>query len=870
MHFPSLNKKIGQTSNDVLWIGIILSLTVCISSMVLINVAYKRQINAWEKQLESVSLILALQTSQSVDTAHVVLDTVADLLENFQISDEDDFRKKMNSKEAFNIIQERKMGLAQIDVVSVIDRNANNINFSRYYPVKGINLAERDYVIAHNIDPDLPFYVSSSVRNKGNGKWTFYLSKKVFDTKKRFVGLVIVGLSVNFLTEFYEKISLNLGEEVGIHLLQENLSLIAMYPSQDDLYGKKISEHLIKKSLPSPKITEMVLNKNMTDSFYLAQDSLIAYRVVPSYPLISVINVPLKVVLESWYKVSSQIILFACLGLIAIFLAVRYFTRSLQLNDQYVMKLEELTVIAENANKTKSKFLAMMSHEIRTPLNGILGMAQSLLHDGIQAKDKSNSINVIIKSGKNLLALLNNVLEMSKNEFVKIQILKTPCLVEELLQDSINLFSESASDNKISLSWTSDTTPNTYYFLDVIRVKQVLNNLISNALKFTQNGSVNVSVSHINKPDQSVVLKFVVSDTGIGISPEDQNQLFKYFSQVNNDHVYAEGGSGLGLSIVANLVNLMQGEYGVKSESNNGATFWFRIPTTLVSPLSSELSTPIISLDAVSQDLRSASGRILIAEDNPTNALVLSTLIKNLAPNISCEIVTNGSLAVESFKKQPDLFAIFMDIQMPVMGGIEATRLINTHRRLNHLKNIPIIAVTAFVDIGDQVMYLQEGMHFLAKPIDNKKLSEILLRSLRRSTHLALSSGMPSITRADAQIVRQIFNYHNMIQYLGGDAALAKVMIQSAMMELPKYLIQIFVEFDNGNLTKVKDLFHTLKGLTSQIGCDYLHHKISQIHNTLRSGDSVSAETLGELRSDYADVVVAIKQQGFLSEIPER
>lgn len=868
MQLPSLNKKISQTSNDVLWIGILLSLVVCISSMVLINVAYKRQINAWQKQLESVSLILALQTSQSIDTAHVVLDTVADLLEKFQISNEDDFRTKMTTKEVFKIIQDRKMGMTQIDVVSVIDRNGNNINFSRYYPVKGINLAERDYVIAHNIDPDLPFYVSNSVRNKGNGKWTFYLSKKVFDTEKRFVGLVIVGLSVNFLTEFYEKISLNLGEKVGIHLLQENFSQIAMYPNQDDLYGKKISEHLIKKPLPSQKISEKIFSKNITDNFYIGEDSLIANRVVPSYPLISVIEVPLKVVLESWYKVSSQIILFACLGLIAIFIAVRYFVRSLQLNDQYVKKLEELTVIAENANQTKSKFLAMMSHEIRTPLNGILGMAQSLLHDGIKAQDKSVSINVIIKSGKNLLALLNNVLEMSKNEFVKIQIVKTPCLLEELLQDSINLFSESASENKISLSWTSDTTPNTYYFLDVIRVKQVLNNLISNSLKYTKNGSINVAVRIINKPDQAVVLEFLVSDSGIGISPEDQNLLFKYFSQVNNGNVYAEGGSGLGLSIVANLVNLMLGEYGVKSERNNGATFWFRIPTTLVLPPPLELSTTIITLDALSQDLRSASGRILIAEDNPTNALVLSTLIKNLAPDISCEIVTNGSLAVESFKKQPDLFAIFMDIQMPVMGGIEATQLINTHRRLNHLKNIPIIAVTAFVDIGDQVMYLQEGMHFLAKPIDNKKLSEILRRFVIRVTHQALSSGMPSITQADSHFVRQIFNYHDMIQYLGGDAALAKVMIQSAMMELPKYLIQIFGEFENGNLIKVKDLVHTLKGLTSQIGCDYLHHKISQIHNTLRSGDSVSAETLGELRFDYADVVVAIKQQGFLSEIP--
>lgn len=521
------------------------------------------------------------------------------------------------------------------------------------------------------------------------------------------------------------------------------------------------------------------------------------------------------------------------------------------------------------SNRTKSKFLATMSHEIRTPLNGILGMAQHLLHKNIHVDEDNKAIKTIIESGKNLLVLLNDILDISKIEAGKIEIIPTPSLLRDVLQENINLFSESALAKKIHLYWTSDIPPNTYYLLDAIRIKQILSNLISNALKFTEYGSVSVVVSHITMPDHTVVLEFIVSDTGIGISLEDQNSLFKYFSQISDGHVYAEGGSGLGLSIVANLVNLMQGEYGVKSEKNNGAIFWFRIPTAEVSAPPKELSTSFTNEYMPSQALQISSGRILIAEDNPTNALVLTTLIKNLAPNIDCLIVTNGSLAVEAFKQQPDFFAIFMDIQMPVMGGIEATRLINSYSRSLHLRNIAMIAVTAFVENDDHAIYLQEGMDFLAKPIDNFKLHEILLRCLQRTSDQGLPTHLPFDVLAEPYIAPLVFNHQGMIQYLGGDVVLAQVMIQSAMMEAPKYFNQMYDAFDHGNWLEVKNLTHTLKGLIAQIGGDYLAHKIGQIDRTLRNGETVSAEILGELKSDYAYLLEEIKQQGFLSVAPD-
>ena len=206
MRLPIISKRYSKTSNEVLWLGFALLTILIAFGYIAIHTAKERQIESWRRQLDSVTLTLALQTSQSIDTATVVLDTVYSAVQKYNIQDEEDFRKKMSTKEIFDVLQNRKMGLNHIDVVAVVANNGDNLNFSRFYPITPINLAERDYFKAHKEDPNLPLYISAPVKNKGNGKWTFYVTRRVSNSAGEFLGLVIVGLSVDYLTDFYSQV----------------------------------------------------------------------------------------------------------------------------------------------------------------------------------------------------------------------------------------------------------------------------------------------------------------------------------------------------------------------------------------------------------------------------------------------------------------------------------------------------------------------------------------------------------------------------------------------------------------------------------------------------------------------------------------
>jgi signal transduction histidine kinase/ActR/RegA family two-component response regulator len=383
---------------------------------------------------------------------------------------------------------------------------------------------------------------------------------------------------------------------------------------------------------------------------------------------------------------------------------------------------------AETSNRAKSTFLATMSHEIRTPMNGILGMAQLLMMPGLSEAERREFSRTILSSGQLLLTLLNDILDLSKVEAGKIELLHDVFAPRDLLHETENLFSEMAHQQGLSLQTEWLGPSGIHYQGDPHRLRQMLSNLVSNAIKFTVAGQIKIVANEVERRDQTALLEFSVSDTGVGI-PEDQlPQLFQPFSQLDGSITRKFAGTGLGLSIVRSLAAAMQGDVGVESEHGQGSTFWFRVRVPLAAHKGSAAHDGRTALSPHQPDAL-AGHHILVVEDNATNRLVIEALLLKLAIQVIC--VEDGQQALAALKHNPDIGLVLMDCQMPVMDGLAATAAWREHERVTGATRLPVIALTAGAFAEDRDACLAAGMDdHLAKPVAFDKLLAMLQKWL--------------------------------------------------------------------------------------------------------------------------------------------
>ena len=408
---------------------------------------------------------------------------------------------------------------------------------------------------------------------------------------------------------------------------------------------------------------------------------------------------------------------------------------ALQIQLKVEQELRMSKVAAEAANLAKSRFLATMSHEIRTPMNGILGMAQLLVMPNLQDTVRNDYAHTILSSGQTLLVLLNDILDLSKIEAGKLKLESTAFSPDLLLQETRNLFSGAALAKGLQLDcqWHGPTEQR--YLADLHRLRQMLSNMVGNALKFTHQGQVHIEATELEHSDEASVLEFSVSDTGIGIPADKLSLLFKPFSQTDSSTTREFGGSGLGLSIVANLAKAMGGDVGVSSEPGSGSRFWFRIQArSVANQLSSrQFERPLN--ESSFTEARQLRGHVLVAEDNPINCRVIKSLLGKLGLRVT--LVHDGQQVVEalgsadsdSSTELPDL--ILMDLHMPVMDGYAATETIRQLEAAHKRRHLPIVALTADVFEEDRQHCLAAGMDdFLTKPISIDALRSTLAKWL--------------------------------------------------------------------------------------------------------------------------------------------
>jgi PAS domain S-box-containing protein len=387
---------------------------------------------------------------------------------------------------------------------------------------------------------------------------------------------------------------------------------------------------------------------------------------------------------------------------------------------------------AEAANLAKSAFLATMSHEIRTPMNSILGMAQTLMEPLLETGQRQAYARILMASGETLLALLNDILDLSRIEAGKLVLHRTGIAPWQLVNDTLALFANSAGAKQLSLNVTSDLEPSRCYQIDVIRLRQMLSNLISNAIKFTSSGSIEVSITQLARGEEGDDLEFAVTDTGVGIALADQAALFGAFSQVDSSSTRHFGGAGLGLSIVKSLAQSMGGTVGIRSSPGQGSRFWFCIKAARdldVLHRPAALPVTVTAAPQAAIDPMSLQGRVLVAEDNPVNRLVMSAHLAKF--DLTVLLAEDGQQAVALATSGERFDCILMDVRMPHLDGLEATRQIRAWERRHGHPRCPIIAVTANAFAEDQRECEAAGMDdFVSKPVMIANLQRALLRWL--------------------------------------------------------------------------------------------------------------------------------------------
>lgn len=511
---------------------------------------------------------------------------------------------------------------------------------------------------------------------------------------------------------------------------------------------------------------------------------------------------------------------------------------------------------ADEANKAKSEFLANMSHEIRTPMNGILGLSELGLKQQNPEKIR-DQLSKVHYSGRLLLGIINDILDFSKIEAGKMALDPQPFYLNALLDNLYSLFTSSAQQKTLKLVIDAKSVNDLCLYADDLRLRQVLNNLLSNAIKFTEKGEVRLKIEKMKTEHNQAWLRFMVEDSGIGMTPSQAEKIFQAFSQADSSITRKHGGTGLGLVISQRLVELMGGDkIELETEHHKGSRFSFILPVNLCAPEQAQniqQSTQNIALDQF-------SGRVLLVEDNEINQEVAREKLEQLGLDV--ELAENGKVAVEKTQQQ-NFDLVLMDIQMPVMDGYQAALAI---REFNHA--IPIVALTAAAMVEDHDKALSVGMNeHLGKPLNSTELQRILSHYLTKNqlnedANSSKSTYQPKPVKDGIKML----NTEAGLTYLAGNKALYQKLlkrfseqIQNEYLETVELLRQLSSNASNDKFTAAQRDVHTLKGVAGNLAAEGLFELSKQIDLNLKQNHVPNADLIKQFQQALDQTQIEIE-----------
>lgn len=629
-------------------------------------------------------------------------------------------------------------------------------------------------------------------------------------------------------------------KQAEISLRQSEEKFRGIFENLQDIYVRMNRKGIITMISPSVfKRTgykpEEVLNKPITDFFTDKKLMIDSFRKLKRQSSLRNIDGELRIKDGSVRQYMFNMLMFNNeKGEVA---EIAVLARDITVLKQNEFELRKAKEQAERLLKVKEDFLANMSHEIRTPMNGIIGMIDLLSSTQLN-KEQRDYVVTIKRSSETLLDILNDILDLSKIEAGKMNLHPIPIELDDIFNKLLALFGQSAKNKNNSLHFVKKTTLPKYIIADPTRLLQILSNLTSNALKFTENGEVTISVSDVTQPGQKLKLKVEVTDTGIGISEENQKMLFTSFTQVDNSSKKSFGGTGLGLAISKQLCKLMNGDIGVISKQDVGSTFWFTFETE-ESDRMPETTNGSNGDTSIVDSFEKGELYILLVDDNIVNRKVAGEILKKAGAKV--DSVPSGFEAIDRitnlYEKGSRVYdVILMDIQMPDMDGIQTT--IKLREKFGK-KLPPVVAMTAYSMKEDQERFIAQGMDdYLPKPIRAvqliQKVSELTKKKPEPQEEPTPPS-KPNENILDPEIVDQL-------KSIGGTDLVLSV-YEDFIQESSELVRETLEAWERKDISTIKSHLHTLKGSAGTVGATEIAEIARDAEGRLKTNDTSTLPT---------------------------